>query len=280
MNAKRTYLYGARVIVTGASDGIGKEIVRLLVGRFNCIVLGIARRKDKLAALKTELGENFDYIAGDVTDKSLWERIAAKFDDEPYSVLVNNAGIMPPFTVALDQTDEELRRVIEVNYFAPVTATRILLPRMKAEFPRPVVVNVCSSSALCPLAATSAYSASKSALKAFTEALAAEEKGKVYVGCAFAGFTKTSLFRDTDGFFAEKKVSKISSTPQKTAKKIVYGMAKRKRRMIIGADARAMNFFYKLAPKSAANVIHSVMKSARLPAYDEAFAAKNEEKSN
>ena len=280
MNPKRTYLYGAHVIVTGASDGIGKEIVRLLVGRFNCIVLGIARGKDKLAALKTELGENFDYIAGDVTDKSLWERIAGKFDDEPYSVLVNNAGIMPPFTVALDQTDEELRRVIEVNYFAPVTATRILLPRMKAAFPHPVVVNVCSSSALCPLAATSAYSASKSALKAFTEALAAEEKGKVYVGCAFAGFTKTSLFRDTDGFFAEKKVSKISSTPQKTAKKIVYGMAKRKRRMIIGADARAMNFFYKLAPKSAADVIHSVMKSARLPAYDEAFAAKNEEKSN
>ena len=268
MNPKRTYLYGARVIVTGASDGIGKEIVRLLVGRFNCIVLGIARGKDKLAALKTELGENFDYIAGDVTDKSLWERIAAKFGDEPYSVLVNNAGIMPPFTVALDQTDEELRRVIEVNYFAPVTATRILLPRMKAAFPHPVVVNVCSSSALCPLAATSAYSASKSALKAFTEALAAEEKGRTYVLCVFAGFTKTSLFRDSDGFFAEKKVSKISSTPQKTAKKIVCGMAKRKRRMIIGADARAMNFFYKLAPKSAADVIHSVMKSARLPAYD------------
>ncbi len=280
MNPKRTYLYGARVIVTGASDGIGKEIVRLLVGRFNCIVLGIARGKDKLAALKTELGENFDYIAGDVTDKSLWERIAGKFDDEPYSVLVNNAGIMPPFTVALDQTDEELRRVIEVNYFAPVTATRILLPRMKAAFPHPVVVNVCSSSALCPLAATSAYSASKSALKAFTEALAAEEKGRTYVLCVFAGFTKTSLFRDSDGFFDEKKVSKISSTPQKTAKKIVCGMAKRKRRMIIGADARAMNFFYKLAPKSAADVIHSVMKSARLPAYDEAFAAKNEEKSN
>lgn len=280
MNPKRTYLYGARVIVTGASDGIGKEIVRLLVGRFNCIVLGIARGKDKLAALKTELGENFDYIAGDVTDKSLWERIAGKFDDEPYSVLVNNAGIMPPFTVALDQTDEELRRVIEVNYFAPVTATRILLPRMKAAFPHPVVVNVCSSSALCPLAATSAYSASKSALKAFTEALAAEERGRTYVLCVFAGFTKTSLFRDSDGFFAEKKVAKISSTPQKTAKKIACGMAKRKRRMIIGADARAMNFFYKLAPKSAADVIHSVMKSARLPVYDEAFAAKNEEKSN
>ena len=280
MNPKRTYLYGAHVIVTGASDGIGKEIVRLLGGRFNCIVLGIARGKDKLAALKTELGENFDYIAGDVTDKSLWERIAGKFDDEPYSVLVNNAGIMPPFTVALDQTDEELRRVIEVNYFAPVTATRILLPRMKAAFPRPVVVNVCSSSALCPLAATSAYSASKSALKAYSEALAAEEKGRTYVLCVFAGFTRTSLFRKSDGFFDEKKVAKISSTPQKTAKKIVCGMAKRKRRMIIGADARAMNFFYKLAPKSAADVIHSVMKSARLPAYDEAFAAKNEEKSN
>lgn len=280
MNAKRTYLYGARVIVTGASDGIGKEIVRLLVGRFNCIVLGIARRKDKLAALKTELGENFDYIAGDVTDKSLWERIAAKFDDEPYSVLVNNAGIMPPFTVALDQTDEELRRVIEVNYFAPVTATHILLPRMKAAFPHPVIVNVCSSSALCPLAATSAYSASKSALKAFSEALAAEEKGKTCVLCVFAGFTRTSLFRKSDGFFDEKKVAKISMTAEKTAKKIVCGMAKRKRRIVVGTDAKAMNAFYKLTPANAANVIDSVMKKAHVPAYDEAFAAKNEEKSN
>lgn len=64
MNPKRSYLYGAHVIVTGASDGIGKEIVRLLVGRFNCTVLGIARGEEKLAALKTELGGNFQYIVG------------------------------------------------------------------------------------------------------------------------------------------------------------------------------------------------------------------------
>lgn len=207
MNPKRSYLYGAHVIVTGASDGIGKEIVRLLVGRFNCTVLGIARGEEKLTALKTELGGNFRYIVGDVTDVGLWKNISADFDRDPCSVLINNAGIMPPFTLALGEPDEELRRVFEVNYFAPVTAIRMLLPKMKRVCAMPAVVNVCSSSALCPLAATSAYSASKSALKAFTEALAAEEKGKAFVCCVFAGFTKTSLFRKSDGFFDEKKSS-------------------------------------------------------------------------
>lgn len=274
MNPKRSYLYGAHVIVTGASDGIGKEIVRLLVGRFNCTVLGIARGEEKLAALKTELGGSFRYIVGDVTDVGLWKNISADFDREPCSVLINNAGIMPPFTLALGEPDEELRRVFEVNYFAPVTATRIILPKMKRVCAMPAVVNVCSSSALCPLAATSAYSASKSALKAFTEALAAEEKGKAFVCCVFAGFTKTSLFRKSDGFFDEKKVAKISMTAEKTAQKIVYGMAKRKRRVIIGADAMAMNAFYKLTPANAANVIDSVMKKAHVPSYDAAFEDK------
>ena len=245
-----------------------------MVGRFNCTVLGIARGEEKLTALKTELGGNFRYIVGDVTDVGLWKNISADFDRDPCSVLINNAGIMPPFTLALGEPDEELRRVFEVNYFAPVTATRMLLPKMKRVCAMPAVVNVCSSSALCPLAATSAYSASKSALKAFTEALAAEEKGKAFVCCVFAGFTKTSLFRKSDGFFDEKKVAKISMTAEKTAQKIVYGMAKRKRRVIIGADAMAMNAFYKLAPKSAANVIDSVMKKAHVPSYDAAFEDK------
>lgn len=151
MNPKRSYLYGAHVIVTGASDGIGKEIVRLLVGRFNCTVLGIARGEEKLTALKTELGGNFRYIVGDVTDVGLWKNISADFDRDPCSVLINNAGIMPPFTLALGEPDEELRRVFEVNYFAPVTATRMLLPKMKRVCAMPAVVNVCSSSALSRL---------------------------------------------------------------------------------------------------------------------------------
>ena len=63
-------------------------------------------------------------------------------------------------------------------------------------------------------------------------------------------------------------------TAEKTAQKIVYGMAKRKRRIVVGADAMAMNAFYKLAPKSAANVIDSVMKKAHVPSYDAAFEEK------
>lgn len=278
MNEKKSYLYGARVILTGASDGIGKQIAGLLVGRFNCIVLGIARSEDKLRAVKDDLGDNFNYIAGDVTDKTLWEKIAADFENNPYSVLINNAGLMPPFTTVQNTTDEILRRVFEVNYFAPVTATRTLLPEMKKYSPRPSVVNICSSSALCPLAATSAYSASKSALKAFSETLAAEEKGKTHVLTVFAGFTKTSLFRDSNGFFDEKKVSAISSSAEKMARKIVYGIAKLRRRLVIGTDAKAMNAFYKLAPSSAANVIHSVMKKAHLPCYDSAFSDENNNK--
>lgn len=278
MKPQRAWIYGASVIITGASDGIGKELARILVKKYACSVLGVARSEDKLAATALELGDRFSYVVGDVTDSDLWNRIASEFDEKPYSILINNAGVMLPFSTVLNTSEDELRRTMEVNFFAPVFAARTLLPLMKKACEKPAIINICSSSALCPLAATGAYSASKSALKAFTEALGAEERKTAYVGIVFAGFTKTALFRSTDGFFDSKAVSAISSDPKKTAEKIVKATVKRKRRSVIGLDAKGMNLLYKLAPKKAAPLIDRVMKKAKLEAYTTAFAERDDDK--
>ena len=72
--AMKNWLKDKSVIVTGASSGIGKDITKLLISKYNCFVIGVARNIDRLEDLKNSLGESankFDYISADVSISSM-----------------------------------------------------------------------------------------------------------------------------------------------------------------------------------------------------------------
>src|SRR6185436_2032228 len=137
---------GLRVLVTGSSTGIGRELVLELAPQGSRVV-AMARREERLIELQKEAssgGSSVQYFLGDVTDPC--SRLAAlELCQEKLGgldCLVNNAGVgaIGPF----DQAEEErLRRIMEVNFFAPVEFTRAALPNLR-KGTHPLIVNVSS----------------------------------------------------------------------------------------------------------------------------------------
>jgi len=165
---------GARVLVTGASSGIGAALAEALAER-GAVVGLVARRADRLSAVLDRCRAHVDgcrmWVA-DLVDPVQVDRVATAALDElgGVDVLVNNAGMPKRRDVqALDV--EAVEAVMRLNYLSPVQLTLALLPHM-VERGRGVIVNMASVAALLSSPGEAAYDASKAALSTFGEAMA------------------------------------------------------------------------------------------------------------
>ena len=163
------------VIVSGASSGIGKGLVKKLIDEHGCRVIGIARNEAKMKKLVAELGEQarfFSYFLFDVSVKENWKTFADALREQGIQpdILINNAGILPKFDKFLNYSIEDIDRAMQINFYSSVYSMNALLP-MLMQSKAAGVVNIASSAALCSLAGTSVYSASKAALKSLTESI-------------------------------------------------------------------------------------------------------------
>lgn len=257
-----------KVVISGASSGIG----RLLAEKFitnGCTVIGIGRSQEKFQALKTALGEKANKLTVkifDVTEKNEWQNLSAFMENEfdGADILINCAGVFPPFKKAENISSSDVERVIKTNFTSAVYAIEAFLPLLKKS-KTPAIINVSSSSALASIVGTSAYTASKSALKGYTEILSEELRGSIYVGLVMPGFAQTDIFRSQNTTFKDAKLLQTFSMPaDKMANKIFKGITKKKRRMVFGADAHAMSFFFKLAPVTTTKIICRVIKKTKM----------------
>jgi len=181
-----------KVIVTGASSGIGLDAAHLLheAGAEVCLV---ARRGELLAEMVAELGDRAWWHACDVSDShqvgGLAEAVLARWGG--LDGLVNNAGIAPMAT--LEETDPETwDRVFEVNVRGPYLLCRALGPLLK-KGENPAVVNVSSSLADRAIPGMMAYNASKAALNHMTRCLALEWAPKVRVNAVMPAVVDTPI---------------------------------------------------------------------------------------
>ncbi len=277
----RNWLENKTLILTGASGGIGRQLCKLFIQKYKANVIGIGRSEQKMLTLKEELGsdsERFSYRLFDVSQKANWQ--AFKTDLENAGIfpimLVNNAGIFPTFYPALNTDEETTERVLKNNYLATVYAVKAIFPLLKGtEKDKPAIINVASSAALCTVVGTSAYSASKAALKAYTEALQLEEKDRAYVGLVCPGTTATELFRE-DKNTENSALDKIAMSAEKMAKKIAKRILKKKKRSVVGWDAKCMNFVAKLMPVKGLFLIRWVMKKSKSKVFTNVFTDKND----
>ena len=173
-------IQGSRVLITGASSGIGRALALELARQGAKLVLN-ARRRDRLDELVGEvaaLGAEAEPAAGDVTQAEV-RRAALDLAQSRFSgldVLVNNAGIG-----AWGRFDEaapdRLRRIMEVNFFALVEMTRESLPLLR-QGRAGLVVNIASILGHRGIPRSSEYCASKFAVRGFSESLRAELASK------------------------------------------------------------------------------------------------------
>ncbi|MBL8889893.1 MAG: SDR family NAD(P)-dependent oxidoreductase [Planctomycetaceae bacterium] len=167
-----------RLLVTGASSGIGKELAIQLAAK-GARLLVTARRGELLDSLVHEIRSNESNrdvaaLAGDITDPDFRFRLIELAQNRwgRLDGLVNNAGVgaMGRFT---DSTPQTLRQVMEVNFFAPVELIRLAIPLLQRG-QQPIIVNMGSVLGHRAVPLKSEYCASKFALHGLGDALRAE----------------------------------------------------------------------------------------------------------
>ncbi len=167
-----------KVVITGASRGIGKEVARVFAKQGNELFL-CSRKADVLEQAMSELREEFPQlrVEGKAFDLGVkaeaiafgdWVKARAKEVD----ILVNNAGTFVPGNIS-EEPDGALETMLNVNLYSAYHVTRSLLPMMMARR-RGHIFTICSIAALDAYPNGGAYSISKFALLGFTKNLRKE----------------------------------------------------------------------------------------------------------
>ena len=277
--AKACWLNNKTAVVTGASGGMGAGIASTLIKKHGCTVIGIARNEKKMQEFIDELGDEyknkFSYRLFDVSSKESWESFADELKESgaQIDILVNNAGILPRFASFDKYSYDEINSAMNINFYSAVYSVKAMLPIL-LKSSEPAIVNIDSSAALMTLAGTSIYSASKSALKGFTEALRLEYKGRMYVGLVCPGFTKTNIFRNQqvgDSSSDLKLINAFSTDCDKMVNRIMRGIRHKKAMQVRGADAHAMSIFNRLFPVGGAALFSKVMKKSKMNIFKDIF---------
>jgi short-subunit dehydrogenase len=246
-------LAGKRVVLTGASSGIGRALANELsqVGAHLILTARSADKLDEVARLLSNGTTKAYAIPADLTVAAQRERLIAAAIEKlgGIDVLVNDAGIASWGHFA-NSDESVMRNVMEVNFFAPVELIRLAIPHL-TKGNEPVIVNVSSMCGRRAMPAWPEYSASKFALCGMSEALRAEMgRFDIDVVLVVPGLTRTSL---RDNMARNEGKAKIDFAagmpPEKVAATIVKAIIKRKREVVIGADARWMLRMHRWFPR-------------------------------
>ncbi|MEV3964358.1 SDR family NAD(P)-dependent oxidoreductase [Nocardia sp. NPDC050193] len=252
-------------VVTGGGNGMGRQVV-----------LELARRGARVAAVDVSeagLAETIQLMgdtdrvtphAIDITDRSAVSALPGQVAAAHGHVdgVVNIAGIIHRFSQFIDLSDDEIERIMNVNFWGTVNMCRTFIPVL-LERPAAALVNMSSLSALTPFASQTFYGASKGAVKQFSEGLYAElmDTG-IAVTTLFPGNISTNLTGNSGVAMIDTNGQKArSTTPEQAGKEIVEGIAKGSFRVLVGNDARLLDRLTRISPKRATRLVAKQMKS-------------------
>lgn len=254
-----------KIIVTGAASGVGKELTRILLDK-GAYVYGLDINPDNLKNLEKELNnDKLQTFQVDISKKEALENFKKSLKDKNIDILINNAGIIQPFVNVKDLDDKVIERVMNVNFYGPLNLTRLFLNELIANPNGGYIVNVSSMGGFFPFPGQSIYSASKAAVKMFTEGLYSElSDTSVRVMVVMPGAMNTNITKNSnvDMGNADASSSKMKMlSAEEAASKIIKGIEKNKFKLFLGSDAKFMKFIYKLNSEAAINFINKKMKN-------------------
>lgn len=187
---------GKRVIITGATSGIGEAMARQFA-EMGCNLIITGRRRNRLVGLSDELIKNNDVsvanYAFDVRDRQACKDFAEQIDKQDIDILVNNAGLARGTDPIYDAEFDDWDTMIDTNVKGLLNLSRYIIPRMKK---RNVghVINIGSIASHESYAGGSVYAATKHAVKAITRATKLDLHGtRVRVSMISPGLVETEF---------------------------------------------------------------------------------------
>jgi short-subunit dehydrogenase len=238
----RRSLAGARLILTGASGGIGRFLARLAAARGARLILAGRKREvlEEIAAPLQARGCDVATMAGDLTNAGDMQALMQMAKDRfgGLDVLINNAGVSS-FGHFATSTEPILREIMEVNFFAPAELMRLAAPLLRRGN-RPAIVNVSSMCARRGVPAWSEYSASKFALAGLTESLRAEfARFDIDVLLVVPGLTQTDFASHSLRRDGRMQIDFAGGMPpENVAASVLRGLERGKSEIVLGREAR------------------------------------------
>lgn len=271
---------GKVAAITGAGSGIGRALA-LELARRGCALALSSRSAERLAEtaqLAQAAGVLVTSTVVDVVDRDAvfdWAT-QCRAAHGKVNLLFNNAGIsLSSFAESTSLTDFEW--VMDTNFWGVVHGTQAFLPHLRASG-EGHVVNVCSVAGILALPTQSAYNASKFAVRGYTEALRMElelEAAPVSATCVYPGGVATNIAQasrvDPDicrvsGMEAQALRDRAHrmiqvTTAESAARQIIAGVERNARRVLVGPDARLIDFVTRLlGPAYQVLVLRKVRK--------------------
>ena len=232
-----------KVLITGASSGIGRDMAKYLSSMGHDLIL-VARRKDLMDKLKDELTTSVEVIECDLSILENVYKLYESVKDKNIDVLINNAGCGLFGYFSKTDLDTELK-MIDVNIKAPHILTKLFLKDFIKK-DNGYILNVCSSAGFMAGPRLNTYYATKNYLTKLTMAINEElrqSKSNVYVGCLCPGPTSTEFNKVAHGTFSIKEASS-----EYVAKYGIDKMFKKKMIIIPTLRMKLGVFMLRLAP--------------------------------
>jgi short-subunit dehydrogenase len=252
--AKRKNLKDQVIVITGASSGIGKAYAEAFAREGSKLVLA-ARSTDKLEKLAVELQEKYNtetiVVTTDVTKeddaRNLIEVALEHFDN--IDILINNAGVST-YEFFYKENIENLKKVMDVNYWGMIYCTHAVLPSM-IKRKKGKIVNISSFAGKRGMPAMANYSASKHAMQGFSEGLRVEVKKHgidVLVICPTS--TKTDIVSNSmdNSAFKLNPENYFGMSVERVANETIKAILDNKREHIVGLGEQFSFVIQRLAP--------------------------------
>ena len=263
------------VVVTGAGSGIGRELALQLVAKGAIVA---AADYNEQALIETEQllcqqsNESKSRFSRHIVDISNNEQVQATAKavvllHGQVDSIINNAGIIQPFSHVENLAIEHMERIFNVNWWGVVYMTRAFLPALKKS-PQARIVNISSMGGYMPFPGQVIYGASKAAVKLMTEGLMVELAGtNVGVSVVYPGAVQTNITNNAPDMSEKAKLAvteqddkKVGVTAEAAAKVIIKGIEKDKSRILVGSDCKFIDKLYRLMPVKAAHLMSWLMK--------------------
>lgn len=261
-------------VITGAGSGIGQALA-LSLARQGCHIALADVNADGLEATRSRLEGTAVRVSLHEVDvarreglQQLAEAVVATHGR--VSLLFNNAGVACAGS-AQDTSEQDFHWLMNINFWGVINGCQVFLPLLRQQ-PRAHIINLSSVFGLIAMPTQAAYNASKFAVRGYSEALQQElRNSNVGVSVVCPGGVKTAIAANSrvDAVLAQKLggteglVKRFNSmartTPEQAAEIILEGVRKGRKRILVGADARAIHWIVRLFPRSYDRVIARLM---------------------
>lgn len=273
MSATSHHFRGKVAVVTGAGSGIGRALAVDLAGRGARLAVsdidshGLAETVRQVEALAAEVRSDHLDVGERAAVFAYADAVVQQFG--VVNIVFNNAGISFSGEVEVSEF-KDMERIMDIDYWGVVNGTKAFLPHLVASGDGHVV-NISSLFGLLAMPSQSAYNAAKFAVRGFTESLRQEmiiAKRPVKVSCVHPGGIKTNIVRngtaaagtDNDAV-AELFDAKLArTTATEAARVILRGVEKGHARILVGADAKALDVLVRLTGSGYQRVVATVAR--------------------